>query len=131
MIGAFLIDFFAYGSWGLVGLFIPLALTAAIKQILQSLIPTEIKGAEVWRTVGIDLYAKLREAEKEAKHLEDAVEQAKIMGDAQAVVAAQQAAKGFVEMTDQLAQGARAAGNNKVAAAFEAVRDAVKKQHKL
>jgi len=85
MIGAFLIDFFAYGSWGLVGIFIPLILAVGMKKILDSFIPIKFRHDMLWRTIGVDQWAEIKRLEDEVRQLQQAkmgLEQAgKDLGD--------------------------------------------------
>jgi hypothetical protein len=72
MIGSFLIDFLAYGSWGLVGIFIPLFLAAALKRIFDSFMPLKIEEETLWDTIGVDTWARIKELEEDLKKTQEA-----------------------------------------------------------
>jgi len=76
MIGSFLIDFAAYGAWGLLGIFIPLMLAVFLKKILNWAMPVEIIEKVLWTTIGRDLYAELKKKEEELQRTKDALEAA-------------------------------------------------------
>lgn len=71
-IGAFLIDLLAYGSWGLVGIFIPLFLVLGIKKIMDHTIPVKFVDQTVWSAVGVDVWAECKRLENDIKELQQA-----------------------------------------------------------
>jgi hypothetical protein len=131
VIGTFLIDFLAYGAWGLVGIFIPLLLAVGLKRLLDSFIPIEMVEQTVWSAIGTNVYAQLNKAREEVTRLQNALLEAKRMGDQRAIDAMSRTAEGFVRELDAAAQGARASNNQQVAGAFEALKDSVKRQFNL
>jgi hypothetical protein len=74
MIGGFLIDLFAYGSWGLVGIFIPLILAVGLKKILDSFFAVKVEEAVIWGAVGQDVWTKVAKTEEELKKTREALQ---------------------------------------------------------
>jgi hypothetical protein len=74
MIGSFLIDFAAYGAWGLVGIFIPLMFAVFLKRILDWAIPVEIEENILWKMIGMDVWAELSKAKDELNNVKRSLE---------------------------------------------------------
>jgi hypothetical protein len=66
LIGGFLLDLYAYGVWGLVGIFIPLSLALGIKKLLDWAIPIRQEEAKFWSEFGSGVII-------EAKQLKDEI----------------------------------------------------------
>jgi len=72
--GAFLLDLFGYGAWGLVGIFIPLALCFGLKSLLEGFLkPMDAAKDTVWSDIYIQATAELGDIQQQIRNLEGAL----------------------------------------------------------
>jgi len=125
MIGSFLIDFLAYGSWGLVGIFIPLFLAMSIKRLLNTYIAVDVKDAKIWESVGVNVWAQIEEKKAMIAKLESAALGAKSEGRQDIINHVKGQCDVEIRGMDYLIHEAEQTGDHKSAAYFKGQKKAL------
>ena len=70
--GAYLLDLFAYGVWGLVGIFIPLFLSFGLKRLFDMFLkPVEQAKETLWSSIQTQIYPEANEIKKELDNIQN------------------------------------------------------------
>ena len=81
LIGGFLLDLYAYGVWGLVGIFIPLSLALGIKKVLNWAIPIKLEEAKFWSEFGGGVIIEVKQLKDEMNKVQQLLMEAITKGD--------------------------------------------------